>query len=183
MSQPAANSAASSSPAANQDAADRPVANQFVEIEFDCLPLRSVGRMDIPIDASPVYRARCERIKEALATHGSHNTYFLYNARCKFHLTNHADLGMVEYKFDGTALTDAADQQTIRCDLKVELVRENCDWLTEPVSKWLAETVPRAVQVEFDQFIAAGDLAQTIARINQLQAQSDQRGGYVGMYL
>ena len=40
--------------------------SEYVEIEFDCLPLRSVGRMDIPIDASPNYRARCERIKHAL---------------------------------------------------------------------------------------------------------------------
>jgi hypothetical protein len=29
---------------------------RYVEIVFDCLPLRSVGRLDIPIDASPKYR-------------------------------------------------------------------------------------------------------------------------------
>ena len=157
--------------------------SQHVDIEFDCLPLRSVGRMDIPIDASPKYRARCEKIKRALETHGSHNTYFLYNARCAFHLTNESDFGMIEYRFEGTALTDPTDQKTLRCDLEVELVRETCDWLTAPASAWLAETVTKAVQVEFDRFIAAGDLAQTVERISKLQAESDQRGGFVGMYL
>jgi hypothetical protein len=157
--------------------------SQHVDIEFDCLPLRAVGRLDIPIDASPAYRARCERIKHALETHGSHNAYFLYNAHCTFHLTNESDFGMVQYSFEGTVLTDATDQQTVRCDLQVELSRETCDWLTEPVSSWLAETVSKAVQVEFNRYIAAGDLAQTVERIKQLQAQSDERGGFVGMYL
>src|SRR6202521_1195803 len=101
--------------------------SRFVEIAFDCLPLRSVGRLDIPIDASPKYRARCERIKHALETHGSHNTYFLYNAQCMFHLTNQSDFGTVQFSFEGTALTDSADQKTLRCDLQVELVRETCD--------------------------------------------------------
>jgi hypothetical protein len=155
--------------------------SQFVDIQFDCLPLRSVGRMDIPLDASPAYRARCERIKQALETHGSHNTYYLYNAHCTFHLTNHPNFGMIQYKFEGTALTDEADQKTQRCDLRVELLREDCDWLTEPASAWLAESVAKAVGVEFDRYIAAGDLAQTIARIEQLRAQSDERGGFVGM--
>ena len=80
-------------------------------------------------------------------------------------------------------LTDASDQKTLRCDLQVELLRETCDWLTEPATQWLGETVVHAVTVEFDRFIAAGDLAQTVKRIEQLQAQSDQRGGFVGMYL
>ena len=157
--------------------------SQHVDIELECLQLRSVGRMDIPIDASPKYRARCEKIKRALETHGSHNTYFLYNAQCTFHLTNESDFGMIEYRFEGTALTDPTDQKTLRCDLEVELVRETCDWLTAPVSAWLAETVTKAVQIEFDRFIAAGDLAQTVERIAKLQAESDQRGGFVGMYL
>jgi hypothetical protein len=157
--------------------------DQHVDIEFDCLPLRSVGRLDIPIDASPAYRARCQRIKHALETHGSHNTYFLYNAQCTFHLTNRSDFGMIQYTFEGTVLTDPTDQHTVRCDLEVELARETCDWLTEPVSSWFRNTVATAVQVEFDRYIAAGDLAQTVARIKQLQAQSDERGGFVGMYL
>jgi hypothetical protein len=80
--------------------------NRYVEIAFDCLPLRSIGRLDVPIDASPKYRERCERVLRAITTHGSHNTYFLYNAACVFHLTNQADLGMLEFRFEGTALTD-----------------------------------------------------------------------------
>jgi hypothetical protein len=156
---------------------------QFVEIEFDCLPLRSVGRLDIPLDASPKHRQRCEQIKHALEAHGSHNTYYLYNARCTFHLTNEPDFGMLQYTFEGTVMTDDTDQKTQRCDLQVELVRETCDWLTEPVSKWMADTVSRAVLVEFDRYIAAGDLAQTVERIAKLQAQSDAREGFVGMYL
>lgn len=157
--------------------------SQFVDIEFDCLPLRSVGRMDIPIDASPKYRARCEKIKHALETHGSYNSYFLYNAQCTFHLTNQPDYGMVQFSFEGTVLTDETDQKTVRSDLCVELVRETCDWLTAPATNWLSESVSQAVEIEFNRYIAAGDLAQTIQRIEQLKAQSDERGGFVGMYL
>jgi len=157
--------------------------NRWVEIEFDCLPLRMVGRWDVPLDASPKYRAFCERIKQAIAKHGSHNSYYLYNARCVYHLANHDELGMIEFRFEGVALTDAADARTETCDLSVELLRENCDWLTEPVVNWFAETVPRSVCIEFDRFINAGDLEQTKKRIEQLQATSDDAGGYLGMYL
>jgi hypothetical protein len=157
--------------------------SQFVEIEFDCMPLRSVGRMDIPIDASPAFRERCERVKHALDSHGSHNTYFLYNARCTFHLTNAPELGMIEFRFDGTVMTDEADRKTLRSDLRVELVRETCDWLTAPATAWLVEGVSHAVEVEFDRYIEAGDLQQTVARIAKLQAELEDRGGFVGMYL
>ena len=156
---------------------------QYVEIEFDCLPLRSVGRMDIPIDASPKFRERCERIRDALATHGSHNSYFLYNASCTFHVTNQPELGMIQFEFEGTVLTDSSDCKTLSSDLTVKLTRETCDWLTHPVTAWLVETVTKAVQIEFDRYIEAGDLAQTVQRIAELQAQSDQRGGFLGMYL
>ena len=157
--------------------------SRYVEIEFDCLPLRSVGRLDIPIDASPKYRERCERIKRAIQTHGSHNTYYLHDARCTFHLTNDADVGMIQYNFEGTVLTDETDQKTVRSDITVELARETCDWLTAPATDWLAESVSKAVEIEFDRYIAAGDLVQTVKRIEQLQAQCDERGGFVGMYL
>ena len=156
---------------------------RHVDITFDCLPLRSVGRMDIPLDASPKYQARCQRILRALESHGSHNTYFLYNARCAFYLTNSDDCGMLQFDFEGTALTDPSDQSTLRCDLEVKLSRETCDWLTEPIVAWFSESVPKAVVVEFDRYIAAGDLAQTVERIARIQSESDQRSGYVGMYL
>ena len=157
--------------------------NRWVEISFDCLPLRSVSRLDVPLDASPKYRAFCERIKRAMEKHGSHNTYYLYNARCTYHLLNCEDQGMVDFSFEGVALTDAEDCHTESCDLQVELVRETCEWLTEPVVEWFRETVGKSVAVEFDRYIEAGDLAKAKERIEQIQAASDDAGGFVGMYL
>jgi hypothetical protein len=157
--------------------------NRWVEISFDCLPLRTIGRLDIPIDASPKYRQLCEKIKQAIDKHGSHNTYFLYNADCKFHLTNRDDVGSIEFRFQGTLLTDASDLKAASTDFEVELVRETCDWLTAPVVKWFEQSVGPAVLVEFDRFIEAGDLQRAKERLAKLQAQSDESGGYLGMYL
>jgi len=157
--------------------------DRWVEITFDCMPLRSVGRLDIPIDASPKYRERCERVKACIDKHGSFNTYYLYNARCIYHLTNNPDLGTLEFKFDGTIITDASDQRCQHCDIAVSLDREICDWLTEPITAWFTETVSRSVAVEFDRYIAAGDLEQTRKRIAEIQSASDEADGFVGMYL
>ena len=156
---------------------------RWVDISFDCLPLRSIGRLDIPIDASPKYRSLCERIKAAIEKHGSHNTYYLYNAQCTFHLTNNADLGMTQFRFEGTAFTDADDLKCESCDLGVELKHESCDWLIEPIVNWFAETVSRSVAVEFDRYIEAGDLQKAKDRIEKLQAECDDTGGFIGMYL
>ena len=157
--------------------------NRWVEISFDCLPLRTIGRLDIPIDASPKYRALCERIKQAIEKHGQHNAYFLYNAKCVYHLANHDALGMLEFQFDGVVLTDPSDAATERCDLAVELVRETCDWLNEPIVAWFTETVSHSVAVEFNRYIDAGDLAEAKKRIETIQSASDEAGGFVGMYL
>lgn len=157
--------------------------SRWVEITFDCLPLRSVGRMDIPLDASPKYRERCERIKRAVEKHGSHNTYFLYNAGCKFHLTNSEDRGMIEFRCEGTLLTDTSDLKARHADLEVELVRETCDWLTAPVVAWFHEAVQHAVCVEFDRYIEAGDLQKAKERMAKLQVELEKSGGYLGMYL
>jgi hypothetical protein len=154
-----------------------------VEIAFDCRPLRSIGRLDIPIDASPKYRAFCERVKAAIEKHGSYNTYYLYNGTCTYHLTNREDTGMLQFRFEGTVMTDEADCRTVRCDLDVKLVGETCGWLEEPVVAWFRETVLHSVRVEFDRYIEAGDLEQTRQRIEKLQAASDEAGGFVGMYL
>ena len=143
----------------------------WVDISFDCMPLRSVGRLDIPLDASPKYRALCERIKQAIETHGSHNTYYLYNAKCVYHLTNRPDHGMLEYRFDGTVFTDATDLRTIRCELNVELVRETCDWLTEPIVLWFHDSVRHSVCAEFDRYIDAGDLERALERIEKIRRQ------------
>jgi hypothetical protein len=157
--------------------------NRWVEISFDCLPLRTVGRLDIPIDASPKYQRRCEAVKGAIDKHGSHNTYYLYNAECKFHLTNDSELGMIQFRFEGTVLTGPTDLKTERCDLQVELIRETCDWLTAPIVKWFEQSVSHAVAIEFDRYIAAGDLQAAKDRIARLQAETEAKGGYVGMYL
>jgi hypothetical protein len=157
--------------------------DRWVEIKFDCLPLRSIGRFDIPLDASPKFRAHCERVKGAIQKHGLLNTYYLRNAECKFHVTNDAARGMLHFSFEGTIITDPDDLRTQGKDLLVELRRETCDWLTEPVVKWFCDTVPYAVEVEFNRYIEAGDLEKTKARMEQLRAQADSQGGFVGMYL
>lgn len=157
--------------------------NRWVEISFDCLPLRTIGRMDIPIDASPKYQERCQRVKDAMTRHGTLNTYYLYNAECVFHVTNEPERGMLQFVFEGTVLTDVDDLRTKTSDLRVELRRETCDWLTQPVVTWFQESVARAVEVEFDRYIKAGDLDKAKERIEKLRAQADAQGGFVGMYL
>ena len=157
--------------------------DRWVEIAFDCLPLRSVGRLDIPLDASPKYQERLHRIKRAIEKHGSHNTYYLYNASCLFHLTNRPNFGTLEFRFEGTVITDAADMAAKSADLEPELTRETCDWLTAPVVDWFAQAVQHAVMVDFDRYIEAGDLARTKERMARLQAEIEKSGGHVGMYL
>ena len=154
-----------------------------VDITFDCLPLRSLGRIDIPMDASPMFQERFQRIKDALGKHGSLNTYYLYNANCTFHLTNNPGLGMLNFSFEGTILTDQADRCAKQADLQCSLVRETCDWLIEPVVHWWHETVQIAVLAEFDLYIAAGDLEKTVERMEKIEEESDSAGGYLGMYL
>jgi len=154
-----------------------------VDISFDCLPLRSVGRFDVPIDAADEEQALYERIKLAAEKHGVHNSYYLCNAHCVFHLTNDPEFGTIHFRFEGTALTDADDLRTRRCDVEAELVGETCEWLTQPIVEWLAETVGYAVRVEFDRYIAAGDLGRTVERIERLQAETEAKGGFLGMGL
>ena len=156
---------------------------QHVDITFDCLPLRTVVRVDMPIDASPGFLAKAERLKEALKRHGQYNTYYLHNAKCVFHLTNDPNCGMIEFRFEGTVLTDPGDRQTLRCDLEVALVRDTCEWLTEPIVAWYVDTVRQAVRCEFDRYIAAGDLQQTIQRLDRIEAESDAQHGFMGMGL
>lgn len=155
----------------------------WVEIAFDCLPLRSVNRLDAPLDASPKLAAKLLRIKHAIETHGSHNSYYLHNAHCRFHLTNDPEIGSVSYKFEGTIFTDPEDLRAIRTELDVTLDRETCDWLNQSIVQWLAESVHRAVVVEFDRYIAAGDLAKTRERLAKIERTLEESQGYVGMYL
>jgi len=159
------------------------VLRQYVEITFECYPLRSIARVDAPIDATPEYQALCHRVRDAMEKHGRHNAYYLCDARCVFHLTNDKQIGTLQFGFEGTVLTDPDDLRTVGADLRVELRGEVCDWLTEPVVHWFAETVDRAVRVEFDRYIAAGDLEKTVQRMERLQAERDAHGGFIGFGL
>jgi hypothetical protein len=157
--------------------------SQAVDISFDCIPLRSMGRFDIPLDATSEQKALGERIRAAVARHGLYNTFYLCNASCVFHLTNDPEIGMVRFDFEGTVMTDQDDRRTVGCDLTAELAQEVCDWLTAPIVAWFKETVAAAVKIEFDRYIHAGDLQKTVERIERLQAESAAHGGFLGMGL
>jgi len=157
--------------------------DRWVEISFDCLPLRSVGRVDVPLDASPKYQRRCEQVKLAIERHGAFNTYYLYDGQAVYHLTNDAQLGTLQFSFEGTVLTNQSDDQTKRVDLEVQLEGDVCDWLTQPIVQWFEKCVQEAVKIEFDRYIVAGDLQKTRDRIEQIAAESDEVGGFLGMYL
>ena len=98
-----------------------------VDISFDCLPLRSIGRVDIPIDASPQFRARSERLQLALKTYSNENAYFLYNTNCVYRLANSDIDNMVRFSFGGTVLTDRSDCKAERADLTIALTSETCN--------------------------------------------------------
>jgi hypothetical protein len=154
-----------------------------VAISFECTPLRSVPRLDIPLDASPGYRARLERMQQAVAAHGTRNAYYLTDGTCTFRFTNDSESGWVRFRFEGTVLTDESDLKTTGGDLAIGLDVETCDWLTQPAVEWLTISVKHAVEAEFDRYIAAGDLAKARERIAREQAASDEAGGFLGMNL
>ena len=154
-----------------------------VEITFDCTPLRSFPRLDVPLDASPAFRRRAERFQEAIARHGTRNTYYLTDANCTFRFTNNPETGWVRFAFEGTVITDETDSRTVGSDLAVCLDTETCDWLTQPAVEWLKQTVSHAVETEFNRYIAAGDLSKAVDRLEREQAASDAAGGFLGMNL
>jgi hypothetical protein len=158
--------------------------SNYVDITFDCLPLRSVPRLDAPLDDADSETAEfAQRVRHAVTKHGQFNTYYLYNAQCVFHLTNDEKIGMVGFRFEGTVLADSDDLKTLDCELEIELNGEVCDWLTADAVAWLKDTVAHAVRVEFDRYIHAGDLRRTIERMEKIRAESDARGGFLGMGL
>ena len=114
-----------------------------VDIEFDCLPLRSVGRVDVPLDASPAFRARCERLQQAIDAHDSQCAYFLYNAHCTYRLANSEIANMLRFTFDGTVLTDRSDYKAERADLAIELTAETCGGVPPAALDWLRGVVTR----------------------------------------
>ena len=153
-----------------------------VEITFDCLPLRSVGRLDVPIDASPVFRTRYEHLTAALEKHGPERTYFLYDARCVFRLANSEIEGMLRFEFEGIVRTDASDLLTEHVDLVVSLASETCGGVPPAVLSWWQQRVEKAVGIEFDRFIAAGQLTQRTTDLGQIERLSELTG-FSGMNL
>ena len=157
--------------------------SRWVDIAFQCVPLRSVARLTPTVDASNEVVTVFRTLRAATQKHGFHNSYYLHDGKCVYHLTNHEQIGLLEFRFDGTVLTDAEDMKTLHSDLRVELVGEVCQWLVAPVTDWFADTVREAVKVEFDRFIATGDLEKTIQRLEDLRAASDAQGGFLGLGL
>ena len=158
-------------------------AEKWVEITFDCVPMRSVRTTEPPVDASPKFQMLVRRMANAIEKHGRHNSYYLHSGIARYRLTNSPRVGELRFSFEGTILTDSEDRATRSADLNVQLVGDTCEWLTEPVVSWFLVTVRRAVMVEFDRFIDAGDLARTQERIDQLNREADQSGGFLGMGL
>jgi sugar-specific transcriptional regulator TrmB len=122
-------------------------------------------------------------VRAAIEKHGTLNSYYLHNASVTYHMTNDPDSGMLRFEFEGTVLTDESDLNVRICDLNVELSKETCSWLNQSIVDWLAETVQRNVLVEFNRYARAGDLNKTVERLEKLQAETEQSGGFVGMYL
>jgi hypothetical protein len=144
-----------------------------LDIAFDCLPLRSIPRADIPLDASPAFRARCERLRQALDKYGGENAYFLYNTRCTYRLANSDIENMLRFSFDGTLVTDRSDCKADRADLNVVLVAETCGGVPPAALDWLRTAVTRAVLIEFDRFISAGSVAQRVDELAKLGSLAD----------
>ena len=144
-----------------------------VDISFACLPLRSIGRLDVPIDASGVYRIRYERLRSAIAEYGLERTYYLYDAHCTFRLANSEIEGMIRFKFEGIVRTDAGDAITEEVKLESELVSETCGGVPTEVQQWLHTRVERAAAIEFDRFITAGQLGTRTEELGQIERLSD----------
>lgn len=155
----------------------------WVHITFDCVPLRSIQQLPSGAEASPKFQQLVQRIQSAMDRHGRHNSYYLHNAQCVFHLTNTETVGMLRFGFEGTVLTNANDMKTQVVDIDVVLLGDTCDWLTEPIVQWFETTVRKAVKAEFDRYISAGDLDRTRERIEELQQATENSGGFLGMGL
>ncbi len=129
--------------------------DRHVDIAFDCLPLRTLSRLDVPLDASESVRRRAEKMKAAINAGGADRSYFLYNAHCIFRFANSEVDGTCRFAFEGAVQTDAGDRKCDQTMLDVSLVSETCGGVPNHVEAWLADRVRQAVIIEFDRFIAA----------------------------
>ena len=154
-----------------------------VDVTFECLPLRDVARLDVPIDASEAYQRFVLCVKDAIDKHGRHNTYYLSRGHCIYHLTNEAGNGEISFHFNGTAFTDENDVRCVGVDIEATFAGESCAWLTQPIVDWFITTVPHTVKAEFDRFIHSGDLEKAQDLATKRIEQANEAGGYLGMYL
>ena len=144
-----------------------------VEISFSCLPLRSIGRLDVPMDASGMYRVRYERLRAAIDEFGMERCYYLYDAHCSFHFANSEVEGLVRFQFEGIVRTDAGDALTDEVRLEITLANETCGGVPAEVEPWLRARVEQAVAIEFNRYIAAGQLGDRSKELGQLELLSD----------
>lgn len=147
-----------------------------VDIAFDCLPLRSVARLDVPLDASDALKQRAARIQSAFDAYGPDRTYFLYHARCIYRFANSEVEGVCRFEFEGVVRTDAGDRKCEETSLDVHLVSETCGGIPPQAAAWLAQRVQHAVAVEFDRFIAAGTLDVVATSESELRHLGDLAG-------
>jgi hypothetical protein len=127
----------------------------------------------VPFEASPAYRERCERLQHALEKHGAANTYFLYNTRCVYRLANSDIDNMLRFSFDGVLRTDRSDCRAESAELSVKLTSETCGPMSPEVLAWFNRVVERAVLIEFNHFIAAGQLAERVEDLRQVGSIAD----------
>jgi hypothetical protein len=149
---------------------ERPSTSPCIDIAFDCLPLRTLSRLDIPLDASDAFRRRAEQMKAAITAWGADRSYYLYNAHCIYRFANSEVEGICRFAFEGAVQTDAGDRKCDQTMLDVHLISETCGGLSSEVEAWLADRVRHAVAIEFDRFIAA-----------QLAAPSDSGSPLTGL--
>ncbi len=151
-----------------------------VDVEFDCVPLRSIKRLDIPLDASDLQRRRAARMQAAIGSYGVERTYFLQNARCVFRFANSDVEGVCRFEFEGVARTDAGDRKCEEVNLDVTLVSETCGGVPVAVQQWLIDRVRHAVAIEFDRFLAAGQPAASSPDASE-QTPATALGGLGGL--
>jgi hypothetical protein len=87
---------------------------------------------------------------------------------------------MLRFTFDGVVLTDRSDYKADRADLQVELAAETCGGVPPAALEWLRGVVNRAVLVEFDRFIAAGQLAARVRELGDVTSLTSV-GDFAGM--
>ena len=87
---------------------------------------------------------------------------------------------MLRFSFDGTVLTDRSDCKADRADLNVVLTAETCGGVPPAALDWLRGIIKRAVLIEFDRFIADGQLAARVKQLGSVDSITDV-AGFAGM--